>query len=217
LTATPEEIRAALTALVDEKTDGPEPAPLEPGSCPITTRLVESFLLWESSQTRADRAFEALRAELVDLNELRVCLPTEIVGIIGVRYPNARERADRIRTCLRAIFETQNQVSLGAMLEMPKRQARSTLDSLPGMVPFVSARVVLLELGGHAFPVDSRVQEHLRAITEEEESDQSLASKLERVFRAGEIGPIHRALERTFDGPPKSRDRTRPKTGSRSK
>lgn len=217
MTATPEEIRDALAALVDEKTDSPEPAPLEAGSCPITARLVESFLLWDSSLTRAERAFEAICAELVDLNELRVCLPTEIVGIIGVRYPNARERADRIRTCLRAIFESKNEVSLGSMQEMSKRQARSVLESYPGMVPFVSARVVLLELGGHAFPVDSRVQEYLKSRTGEDEGDQVLASKLERVFRAGEIGPIHRALERTFDAPAKGKDRARTKTGSRSK
>lgn len=217
MTATPEEIRAALMALVDEKIDGPEPAPLDGVECTITARMVESFLLWDASLTRAERAMDAIRAELVDLNELRVCLPTEIVGIIGVRYPAARERADRIRSCLRAVFESQNRMGLGSMQEVAKRQARSMLEGLPGMVPFVSARVVLLELGCHAFPVDSRVREHLKSILGEDEGDAVVASRLERVFRAGEIGPIHRALERTFDGPAGGKDRSRSRTGSRSK
>jgi endonuclease III len=180
-------------------------------------RLVESFLLWESSLSRAQRALEALRTELVDLNELRVCLPSEVVGVIGVRYPLARERAERIRTCLRAVYESTNGVTLAGLSEQAKRQARTTLDAIPGMVPFVSARVVLLELGGHAFPVDARVREYLRSINCESEDDASLSSKLERVFRAGELVPIHHALERHFDKPARGRDRSRARSGSRSK
>lgn len=219
MTATPEEIRAALTALVDETQDAAEFPAIGPGGCPIVARLVESFLLWESSVNRAERALEALRSELVDLNELRVCLPSEIVGVIGVRYPLARERAERIRTCLRTVFESANGLSLCALAEQSKRQARTVLDTIPGMVPFVSARVVLLELGGHAFPVDSRVREHLLTIRCESEDEATLSTKLERIFRAGEVGPIHRALERNFEkaSSAKGPDRGRLKSGPRPK
>lgn len=211
MTSTPEDIRAALINFI-----GPVPseaAPVEDqvdGECRVVHRLVESFLLWESSSVRAERAMDAIRTDVVDLNELRVCLTTELVGIIGVRYPLARERSERIRICLNTIYEHENRVDLRSLMVLSKRDARTRLDEMPGMVPFVSARVVLLELGGHAFPVDSRIRSYLSSIGCSSEHEAALASKLERAFRAGEIASVYAEIERAIDQPA-------PKSGSRVK
>ncbi len=212
MTTTPEEIRSALAALVEPTETQPV---IENGEvtdeCRIVRCLIESFLLWESSITKSQRAMESVRTELVDLNEMRVCLTTELVGILGVRYPLARERSERIRTCLNVIFDQEDRMDLGSLVPLSKRDARSRLDAMPGMVPFVSARVVLLELGGHAFPVDSRVRGVLKGIGYSSESESALATKLERVFRAGEVIPIHAALERTIDQPATAKTKSRTK------
>jgi hypothetical protein len=209
LTATPDEIRAALTGFIRPATPeiGTVADPVD-GECRVVRRLVESFLLWESSLVKAERAMEAIRTDLVDFNELRVCLTTELVGIIGVRYPSARERSERIRTCLNTIFEQENRVDLRSLAPLSKRDARIRLDAMPGMVPFVSARVILLELGGHAFPVDSRIRGYLNTAGCTSENEASLASKLERAFRAGEIASVYAGIEQAIDQP-------MPKTGSR--
>jgi hypothetical protein len=219
LTATPEQIRDALPPL-DTETGNTCP-PLwkpEPCICPIVARMVESFLIWEASRSRAQRSLEVIASELVDLNELRVCLPSEMIGIVGVRYPRVRERCERLRTSLGAIFERENGLELCALSETSKRDSRAYFDSLPGMVPYVSARVVLLEFGGHAFPVDSRVQSHLRSIGCDSTNEQALAGKIERIFRAGELNPLHHTLEQALDNPaPRSTDKAQAKSGSRLK
>ncbi len=219
MTATPEQIRSALPAF--ENQADLECPPLwkpDPCVCPVVARMVESFLVWEASISKAQRSLEVVASELVDLNEFRVCLPTEMIGIIGVRYPRARERCERIRTGLNTIFEQENCLELCNLSELSKRDIRAYFDALPGMVPYVSARVVLLEFGGHAFPVDSRVQSHLRSIGCDSTSEQALAGKVERIFRAGELSPLHHALELALDNPaPKSSDKTSAKSGSRLK
>ena len=219
MTVTPEQIRDALPAF--ESQAGTESSPLwqpEPFVCPIVARLVESFLIWEASVTRARRSLEIIANEIVDLNELRVCLPTEMIGIVGVRYPRSRERCERIRIGLNTIFDRENCLELCNLAELSKRDSRAYFDSLPGMVPYVSARIVLLEFGGHAFPVDSRVQSHLRSIGCESTSEGALAGKIERIFRAGELAPLHSALEQALDNPPSpSSEKASAKSGSHLK
>lgn len=171
---------------------------------PTTQQFVYSMLLWESSQSRATAAFGRLRTALVDFNELRVCLPDEIVAILGPRYPRVEERAERLRAALREIFARQNAVTLEPLRDLPKRDARLYLATLEGVPPFVAARVALLALGAHAFPVDSRIQSLLvrRAgrhadpvLLDPATTPETLASWLERQIRAGEAAAVYLALE----------------------
>ncbi len=219
MTATPEQIRDALPAFESQAViDCPPLWKPDPCVCPVIARMVESFLVWEASTSRAQRSLEVIANELVDLNEFRVCLPTEMIGIIGVRYPRARERCERIRIGLNTIFERENRLELCNLSELTKRDIRAYFDALPGMVPYVSARIVLLEFGGHAFPVDSRVQSHLRAIGCDSTDEQTLAGKIERIFRAGELRPLHHALELALDNPPgRSAEKSSTKSGSHLK
>lgn len=168
--------------------------PLE--ECRFVRQVVWSLLLWESSASKAERALEAILEEIADINELRVCLPGEMVGMIGSRYPRAEERSRRMRACLQSIYEREHKMVLGVLETVTKRDARAMLDGIEGMVPFVASRVMLLELGGHAFPMDGRLCVLSRGLLGVSDKPEELSSRLERVLRAGEIAPAYRCLER---------------------
>lgn len=178
---------------------------------PLLWQLVYSFLCWESTPSKASAANRRLHAAVVDYNEMRVCLADELVGMIGDRYPRAQERVTRLRSTLNELYRREHAVTLGPAASMGKREARLYLESLEGMPPYAAARLILLAMSGHAFPLDER----LHAVLAEEEAvpaDLSLADAsgwLERQFRAGEAAPAYLLLEAWMN------DRPAPKTGSR--
>jgi endonuclease III len=161
----------------------------------VMEEFLRSFLTWEASPAKAEAALKRLHHSVVDFNELRVCLTDELAQMLGERYPLARERAHRLRAALNELYRREHGVTLEAVLTMPKREARAYLASLEGVPPFVAARTTLLELGGHAFPVDERI----RAALQEEGIDagdvESLGSWLERQVRGGEARSAYLAIE----------------------
>lgn len=176
-------------------------------------QLVFSFLAWESTLTRAVQAGKRLHASVVDYNEMRVCLPNELVTIIGDRYPRALERVARLRSTLNELYKREHAVTLTPVAGMGKREARAYLESLEGMTPFVAARLMLLSFGGHAFPLDERLRQALLengALP----ADLSIADAggwLERQFRAGEALEPYLLLEQWMN------DRPLPKAPARKR
>ncbi|MBC7773097.1 MAG: hypothetical protein H7210_11415 [Pyrinomonadaceae bacterium] len=156
---------------------------------PMLSEFVRSMLLWESTTAKAEAALKRIQTGVVDFNELRVCLPGELVGLMGETYPLARERAERLRAALNEIFTRGHAVTLKHLAELGKREVLHYLESLSGVPQFVAARVALLFLGNHAMPVDSRI---LRVLLEAQavapgETQDSAASMLEHRIRAGEL------------------------------
>jgi hypothetical protein len=160
-------------------------------------QFVYSMLLWETTTTKATVALRRIHQQLVDYNELRICLPAETVEIIGRRYPQAHERSLRLHAALNGIFLREHLLRLDHLHEYTKRDARAYMDSLEGVPPFVSARVLLLSLGGHAFPVDQRILDRLiDAGAVPEKSDVSSAmSWLERKIHAGDAAPAYAKIQ----------------------
>ena len=170
--------------------------------------FVYAFLLWEATPADASRAMKKIRDELADLNELRVCFEDEIVALLGVRYPRAAERCARLRLGLNEIFSREQALRLDHLVDAPKREARAYLESLPGVVPFVSARVVLLHLSAHAFPIDERLTQFLADEGVVEGAEPAVESaKLERAVRAGEARDLYLALERVVSSAPKTKSK----------
>lgn len=172
-------------------------------------QLVFSFLTWEASTERALVANKRLHSSVVDYNELRVCLNDELVRMVGDRYPRALERVTRLRSTLNDLYRREHIVTLKSLPDMPKREARQLLDSLEGLPPFVSARMLLLSFGGHAFPIDNRIHQALLAEGAAPESFDEAAAWLERQFRVGEAGPAYALIEAWMN------DRPLPKAPSR--
>jgi len=180
-----------------------EPSPVV-GEDPID-ELVWSFLLWDAPWSKAENALRRLHTAVVDVNELRVCLPSELTEILGERYPKVSERALRIRATLNDIFMREHEVSLARLKDMPKRDARKYLESLEGAPQFVTARVVLVGLGAHATPVDDRVLSRLieDGVFEEGTAAEQAAALLERHVKATDGLEAHHAMLAWADSPSK--------------
>ncbi len=172
--------------------------PAAPEGDHLLWRLVFCFLAWEAPVSKACAAARKLHSAVIDYNEMRVCLPDEIAGMIGERYPRAIERAARLRSVLNELYRREHAVSLAKAANLGKREAREYLESLEGMPPFVAARMALVALGGHAFPLDERTH---AALQEEGAVPPGLSLHdasgwLERQFRAGEALPAFLVMER---------------------
>jgi endonuclease III len=135
--------------------------PPSQSSDPIAA-LIYAFLLWEASTHQATAALERISKECVDFNEFRVCLPEEIAGMLGPRYPYVEERATRVRRALNDLYRREHKVSLDHVTNAGKREQRSYLENLDGMVPFVSSRLLVLHFGQPAVPVDDQLVDLFR-------------------------------------------------------
>jgi hypothetical protein len=191
-----------LAALLKQIADSaaPPPPPFHGESDPIAV-LIASFLLWETTTDKAASAWKCIAEGMVDFNDLRVCMPQEIVECVGVRYPRAIDRCQRLRAVLRDIYCREHAVNLDSLREVGKREARKYVDSLEGMVPYVAARVSLLSFDVHAVPVDDRLRARLVEFGAADESidNSALAVWLERHIKAEEAIAAHFALQAWAD------------------
>ena len=129
----------------------------EPEADDLVGVLVYSFLLWESTSSRATASYGKLQASMEDYNELRVSMPDEITTMIGDTTEHADERSRRLRASLNAIYLREHDVTLDAVQQQKKADIRDYIESLDGIVPFVSARVLSRCFDVHAIPVDEQL------------------------------------------------------------
>lgn len=168
-----------------------------PPQDPLIHELVFSMLLWESSLTHAIRGMQLLRESLADYNELRVCFPEDLSGIIGTRYPSSLERSERICAALNSVFQREQSLTLEPLQEMPKRDARQYLSTLSGVPAFVAARVTLIGLGGHAFPIDGLLMKYLarEGVLVGAASQEQHMARMERTVRAADSHRLYCMIE----------------------
>lgn len=218
--------RAASFEAVLKRAERAEGKPLPDETNPVAV-LVFSFLLWEATEAQALRAFKAVQQHVVDFNELRVALPTEIVAMIGERYPQAMERAQRLHAVLNDVYRREHVVSLDRLVTGGKREAKKYIESLEGITPYVAARSLLISFETHGIPVDDRLRAALIAegVADESTDLTELSNWLSRQVKAGEGPGVHRALQAWVDGlsggsrrrsSKSSGRKTKKKTGTRS-
>lgn len=160
--------------------------------------LVHSFLVWEATLAQAEAAMGRIRHATVSFNDFRVCLVNEVVDLLGPRYPRVQERAIRVRAAINDLFRREHSVSLERASNMSKRDAKTYIESLQGMVPFVSARVSLLGLGVHGVPVDEQTLGALihQGVLNEEMGIPEATGWLQRHISAEKALAAHAALQR---------------------
>lgn len=185
-----------LSALLRKIGDGSRPEAHPPHDDPIAT-LVMSFLLWESTMDKALAAFERLRTEVVDFNDLRVCMPHETMEILGPRYPRVQERCQRLRAVLRSIYLREHSVSMDKHKTTGKREVKKYVDSLEGVVPYVASRLLLLSFDSHAIPVDEQLRACLAKIEvcEPQMELVDLATWMGSQIKAEDAAGAHYALQ----------------------
>lgn len=186
-------------------------------SDPVVAELIRSFLMWDAPRAGVQAAIEKLGHVFVDANELRIALPEELAGCLGSRYPACKERCARLRTALHEVFVRENGLTLVHLRDLPKRSARAYLDGLPGMTPFVAARVALVCCEAHAFPIDRSLLDLLLCYgaADDNETPDEASSRLERAIRAGDAAGCYARLELDAMQPPKRKKKTvskRPRT-----
>jgi hypothetical protein len=135
----------------------------EPEKTDPLTELVLACLAAPGSETRARAALNRLRGQFVDFNELRVARVDEVADVLGRQYGPSKEVGLQLLNLLRQVFAQQDTMDLTSLNEGGKRDARTFLQQLEGMTPYVLARVVLNSLGGHAFPLNESILTMLRA------------------------------------------------------
>ncbi len=123
--------------------------------------MVYAFLLWETTTRQADAAYNRLMRQVVDLNDLRVTDPDDLMLMVGERYSMLEQRIDHLRRALHAVYLSEHAMSLERINALGKRESRAFIEGLDGMVPFVSAYLLLHGLGAHAMPVDETLHAKL--------------------------------------------------------
>lgn len=167
--------------------------------------LVYSFMLWDATTEQANDAMQKLVESIVDFNELRVCLPTEVVALIGSRYPNGLERAERMKSALHSIYLQRHAVSLEHLSELGKRETKAFVESLTDIPAYVSARVLQRCYDVHAIPVDDRLVDlfvEKGVLSEPVESDEVVAW-LSRQVKSKDGSAVEAALRVFVDTSPK--------------
>lgn len=179
------------------------PCDIEPGE-PLLCEFIRSFMMWESTTAKADAALRRLHEAVVDFNELRICLPDELIRVMGERYPRVEDRAMRLRAALGEIYRRQHAVTLEPLASMSKREAKDYLDSLEGVPRYVSSRLLLVRIGAHSAPVDGRIARRLveAEIAENGSTPEAAAGSLERKVKAGDLLEVYQLLQAWADDAP---------------
>ncbi len=163
--------------------------------------LILSFLMWESTTGKALAAYERIKENMVDFNDLRVCMPHEVVETIGKRYPLALERCERLRATLRHIYLREHVVSLDCLKGQGKREIKKYIETLDGVMMYSAARIQLVVFNTHGIPVDEQLRGLLIAheAAEESLSLTDLSSWLNRQIKAEKSLEAHYALQSWVD------------------
>ncbi len=122
----------------------------------VIGEVIYSQLLWNATSKQAATACKKLIDASVDLNDLRMNNVYETIGLIGVNYPQANERAKRLKTVLNAIYKREHGVHVDSLDGAGKRDIREYFETLDGITPFVCNRVISICFDVAAMPVDDR-------------------------------------------------------------
>lgn len=180
----------------------------EPSLLPETVRaedpvavLVHSWLLWESSSSQAAVAMDRLLEQRVDFNELRVSLPHEVAAIVGKRYPRVEERLHGIRRTLHDLFLRRHELSFAYLAEKGKRDIKAEIETLDGITPFVSARLLRIAFDVHAMPADDQLSAllHEHDVIDEPVEPDELAGWLSTAVKADEAVGAMASLQAAVD------------------
>jgi endonuclease III len=124
--------------------------------------LVYAMISEHIDDKDAHAAMKRFGDYFVDLNDLRVSRPAEIVDMIEQDTPVTREVALTVTKVLRAVFDGHHRVSLESLKKMGKRPAKNALEKMEGVSRFVVDYCMLTAFGGHAIPLTVKMLEYLR-------------------------------------------------------
>lgn len=125
--------------------------------------LVCAIVSENITEKAARSAMRRFADYFIDLNDLRVSRPDEIVEVLGSDTPVTRDIALALSRALSAVFDKYNTVSLKAMKRIGKRPAKQALEKMNGVSPFVLNYCMVTSLEGHAIPLTRKMMDYLRS------------------------------------------------------
>ncbi|MFH1614359.1 MAG: hypothetical protein ABIG61_04655 [Planctomycetota bacterium] len=160
--------------------------------------LVYGTLCEQDSESAADSAFRKIKSHFVDLNDLRVSRNEEITEIIGQDNEVGRALAERLRTSLNRVFNEYDMITLGALKEMGKRQAKQCLEKMESAGRFVVNYVMLTSFGGRAIPLTGKMLQYLQTneLVHPEANEQEIDAFLEHYISASDTYKFYALLRR---------------------
>ena len=178
------------------KRHAPKARVTEPNAADLVALLVHSSLLYDATRKQADEATQRIRSSSVDWNEFRVNHVDDMVGIVGVRYPDAFARMKRLRMSLNDVYLRHHRVSLDMLVGKPKRDVRTYLENLEGMPAYVVARFMLLAMGVPLIPVDQALVDLLvdKGVLAEPADPVLVSEALAKVVRPDKAAEVHASL-----------------------
>ncbi len=127
---------------------------------------IDALLFATVSEYMPDAAARAvikkLHGHFVDLNDLRVARPEEIIELMEMDWLQGRPVAEAITAALNAIFGEFDVVSLAELAEHGKKTAKDKLGRLNGISRFACDYVLLTTQGIHAVPINSMMLKYMR-------------------------------------------------------
>ena len=129
---------------------------------------------------------------------------TKQLNLIGENYPQAAERAKRMKYVLNAIYKREHGVHVASLDGAGKRDVREYFETLNGITPFVSNRVIALCYDVAAIPVDDRTLAVMIAndLVHESSNLAETSSWLGRQVKAVEVCEIHVRLHAWVEAQP---------------
>ena len=128
----------------------------------ITKAIVHGIILEKISESAKKSALKKFDDYFIDLNDMRVSRPEEIIEMLGENTPEAKETAMKLIEVLKSVFHRYDTINLETMKKMGKKQAKQILEKFEDNSRFAVDYCVLTALGGHAIPLTSTMTEYLK-------------------------------------------------------
>lgn len=131
---------------------------------PVLEEFIYAILREGHTRHATDQAFDNLKKNFFDWNEIRVSMTEEIVAVIGEWIGDAERRAQRIIDFLQEVFESTFSFDLEGLEKKGAKQAGKTLARYQAASDYAIAWVTQKSLGGHSLPLDSGALRSLRRL-----------------------------------------------------
>lgn len=150
--------------------------------------LVFAILCEHTTSQQAQVSFRKIKEHFIDLNDLRVSRPEEIVESAGPDTGITNQTALNLNNILKAIFEKYNMVTLADLKKQGKKQIRDAVSRFPGISDFVIDYCMLTAFAAHAIPLTDRMFEFLKSqkLVEPDQPAQLISQMLARHIPAKE-------------------------------
>ncbi|MFQ3592733.1 MAG: endonuclease [Gemmataceae bacterium] len=150
---------------------------------PVLEQFIFGICREDSTPEMALQAYENLRSQFFDWNEIRVSSIGEIEDALA-GLSDTETRANRIIAFLQDVFETNYSFNLDSIQKKGLKDAAKNLKGLKAANDYVVAWVIQRTLGGHALPTDAatmRVVQRLGLIDATPSEPEAVRSSLEHL------------------------------------